>query len=203
MAWRVPDLYAELEIDRSATRDQVRRAYRKAAKRAHPDTGGSKKKFALVKLAHDVLTDAQRREKYDATGEIEETPVDTAESDALQWVQMALDQILTTAQQRNIDPTAIDVIADMIRFCNEKKKEIENMLKQQARSIEITRKISARFKPKKGKTDRFAALMAGRLTALEQNKARNEGQLIRVTRALEIIGDHKFDWTAQSRWSYA
>ena len=65
------DLYKLLGIKRGATRDEVRKAYRRKAKTSHPDSGGSVEQFGVLATAHEVLSDARRREKYDATGEIE------------------------------------------------------------------------------------------------------------------------------------
>lgn len=64
-----PDLYAVLGLPRSATETEVRRAYRVAATRCHPDKpGGDAAAFASVQRAYDVLSVAEKRAAYDATG---------------------------------------------------------------------------------------------------------------------------------------
>ncbi|GIG19590.1 hypothetical protein Cch01nite_03140 [Cellulomonas chitinilytica] len=58
--------YELLGVASDASDDDLRRAYRAAVRRAHPDTGGSAEQFAAVQAAWEVLSNPQRREAYDA-----------------------------------------------------------------------------------------------------------------------------------------
>lgn len=57
--------YDMLQIDRTATVEQVKRAYRSLAIKMHPDKGGSHKAFCALQLAFDVLQDEVERQAYD------------------------------------------------------------------------------------------------------------------------------------------
>ena len=61
-----PDHYATLGVARDANHAEIVRAFRRAASRAHPDRGGSKERMQAVNKAKDVLTDPERRARYDA-----------------------------------------------------------------------------------------------------------------------------------------
>ncbi|RKP00735.1 hypothetical protein CXG81DRAFT_12872, partial [Caulochytrium protostelioides] len=67
------DFYAILDIDRSADVDTIKRAYRRAALRNHPDKVGQSpeavEKFQNIVRAHEVLTDEKSRRIYDEYGE--------------------------------------------------------------------------------------------------------------------------------------
>ena len=59
------DHYSTLGINRDASADDVKKAYRKLASQHHPDKGGDKTTFQNIQAAYDVLGDAQKRAEYD------------------------------------------------------------------------------------------------------------------------------------------
>lgn len=62
------DPYQLLEISRDATEDIIKSAYRKLARRHHPDKGGDAKKFLKINEAHQLLTTPELRKVYDQHG---------------------------------------------------------------------------------------------------------------------------------------
>jgi len=64
----MPDYYKALGVDRDATPEVIRKAYRSLAREKHPDKGGNAEEFQVIQQAHEVLTDAERRRIYDMTG---------------------------------------------------------------------------------------------------------------------------------------
>lgn len=67
------DHYLTLGISRDATPDEIKRAYRKLAREHHPDANsqdpGSEERFKVVSLAYEVLSDPEKRQRYDTYGE--------------------------------------------------------------------------------------------------------------------------------------
>lgn len=70
---RKRDYYEILGVDRSATRDQIKQAYRQLALQYHPDRNQSadaEDKFKELAEAYAVLSDEVKRREYDATGHV-------------------------------------------------------------------------------------------------------------------------------------
>lgn len=61
--------YKLLEVDKNATYDEIKKAYRKKALKEHPDRGGDKEKFQEIQQAYEVLSDKEKRDVYDKYGE--------------------------------------------------------------------------------------------------------------------------------------
>lgn len=64
------ELYKRLGIDKNASGDEIKRAYRKEALSKHPDRGGDKAEFQAMQAAYDVLSDPDKRAHYDRTGSV-------------------------------------------------------------------------------------------------------------------------------------
>jgi curved DNA-binding protein CbpA len=61
----IPDFYAVLGIDESASVKAINDAWRSASKRCHPDAGGTSGLFRLITLARDTLIEPDSRAAYD------------------------------------------------------------------------------------------------------------------------------------------
>lgn len=63
------DLYKVLGVTKTATQDEIKKAYHKLAHKYHPDkSGGDEKKFKEINAAYQMLSNAEKRRQYDQFG---------------------------------------------------------------------------------------------------------------------------------------
>lgn len=67
-------LYNILEVDQKADSGEIKKAFRKLALVHHPDKGGDIEKFKDIQKAYEILSDDNRRQMYDATGQTDDSP---------------------------------------------------------------------------------------------------------------------------------
>ena len=70
-----PDYYKTLGVSKNATADEIKKAYRKAARENHPDAGGDEEKFKDINEAYEVLSDEKKRKIYDQYGTADQSQI--------------------------------------------------------------------------------------------------------------------------------
>ncbi|KAI1436192.1 DnaJ domain-containing protein [Xylaria sp. CBS 124048] len=116
------DPYEVLGLERTATADQVKTAYRKLALKNHPDKVSEDKKeqahatFQSIAFAYAVLSDPTRRKRYDQTGSTSESIVD---SDGFSWSDFYREQFRDA-----ISNDAIEKFAAQYKGSGEERDDI-------------------------------------------------------------------------------
>src|SRR5215467_10577999 len=85
MATQTKDYYGALGVKKNASADEIRKAFRKLARKYHPDVNPGDKtaeeKFKAISEANDVLSDPKKRKIYDQVGFYSDN-IDPATADA-------------------------------------------------------------------------------------------------------------------------
>lgn len=135
------DLYKIIGVDKNATKNEIRKAYRKKATQVHPDKGGDEDQFKNLTLAHSILTDANKRTQYDQTGTYSTKPNNLEQKALQELFTLFKIEIENAATCNNISEDIIDKIktyikngikkADSeIKVAKNKKKNIDNIIKR-------------------------------------------------------------------------
>jgi len=176
------DLYAELGVPRGATPEEIKRAYRDQAKERHPDAGGDGASMARLSVAYEVLSDPERRARYDATGD--DSMPDDLESAARELFAAACSSCLIE-RKVNVRDWIKSARAGWesekdakLRACKEKSDEVE---------AAETRII------KRPQEDLIGVLLAQIRTALVHELAAINREWAIRKRALELFEGYQFE----------
>lgn len=187
------DLYAALDIGRDASRDEIRKAYRKAAKRAHPDTAtGSKEKFAKVTTALAVLSDDERRRYYDQTGKIDNPPADDRQAKAMNLAVAEIGKVANQIEMRRGRIEEFDILGDAKRGLEEQLAQAQEAVRKSEKSAESAKKLAERFGSKKGKSNRLGPLISNWGAEHTRNAAKNKDVVETIELAIAILNEHTF-----------
>lgn len=142
--------YEELNLPRHATTAEVKAAYRRRAKKAHPDGGGNPEDFNRISRAMLILSDPVRRHKYDQTGDIDEATPDNAVAIAISIVVGFISQAIAQHVASNApDPCGLDLVAKAREHFKKQRLEFENQkvpINKMAKKME---QVEKRFKKRK------------------------------------------------------
>ncbi len=61
--------YETLGVKKDATAEEIKKAFRRLARKHHPDAGGSEERFKEINAAYEVLSDTEKRAQYDQYGQ--------------------------------------------------------------------------------------------------------------------------------------
>ena len=183
------DLYQILGVRRAASQGEIQRAYRSKAKTSHPDGGGSVKAFSEISTAYTVLTDLNRRERYDRTGGIELARPNNLDVSAIEVIAQKLGMII----HAECDVTSVDLDALIEQAIREDIAERNAGISSLRRAIERARRIRDRVKRKtKGEDNMLARVLDWHETTAKSHIKQSEEAVSSMERALEILKDYSF-----------
>jgi curved DNA-binding protein CbpA len=138
------NLYAVLGVTSSATPEEVRRAYRRRAKKLHPDHGGSVEAFGELALAYETLSDERSRAQYDATGTVEPRTPDNLNAGAMEIIYQKLGVVIYG--EHDLGSLCLArVIEDAIK---RDVSELEQHIASQRRAVQRAEQLRSRLKCK-------------------------------------------------------
>jgi len=181
--------YVTLGVAREATPAQIKAAYRKLAKKHHPDAGGNGETFAQIAAAFAVLEDPERRHRYDTTGATD-TPQDIERQQALGL----LSELLANAIQGPHEPFE----TDLVRAMKEAIAEMAAGIGQEVAKLAIARDRIAKMRGRftivrvSDEPNIFDSILTTHAALVERRLDEMNKRRAVATRATELLADYRF-----------
>jgi DnaJ-class molecular chaperone len=134
------NFYKTLELEsEEASQEEIKKAYRNKAKQHHPDKGGDEAVFKEIQLAYDVLSDEEKRARYDAG---EPTEGESRETRAKRNLCKVFDSIV---DGELFDPAHSDLFRGINAEINEKTLNMESDKEEMEIAIRKLEDIGSRI----------------------------------------------------------
>lgn len=174
------NLYGDLNIDPSASEEEIKKAYRKKAMKSHPDRGGDAEQFHQITKAYDILSNPDSRNRYDQTG-------DESASDFEKQVAANMVRVF----EMIID--ADDVSGDFIKLAS---RTTNNAIVEHKKEIKKNKKQIQKLTKKKGRIttkgdNLYEDILDKRLYALDQSIIFENSQIAILKEILERLKNYK------------
>jgi len=173
-------LYESLGVKANAVKADIKKAYRKLAKKHHPDRGGDEAMFKEIQKAYDVLGDASKREHYDRTGD-----TNTVKEGPERILMSIFNAII---QSGEFHGNLID------RVFNKMRDEIEILKKSKSKvSADIKKLNKLKGRLSTDGENLFELMLQGSIGELTTSLDAKEAQITQMTGILEMLSDYSDD----------
>jgi len=177
-----------LGVARDATPEQIKAAFRAAARRTHPDKNADKPQgeadaaMAAINKAWEVLGDPERRAAYDKDGT--DDAAHAIEEDGRMQITELFDRAAT-------DETIMDVVKHVGNVLRSRIADCEAEVRMAHKLITQLKRARGRVRHKKGGTNLFHAIVDKKIANVEKTIPQNQ-RLMRVVHAsLKILADYE------------
>lgn len=160
-SFNTQDLYELLGVDREATSEEIRSAYRSLAARMHPDKNPNSKwhadLFQRINAAYDILSDPTRRKYYDGTGIIPPDEVDLDQRAIMAALNKLASVIDDIANNDNQPERVISAVNPIDLTVEHLEKDLQNNRKEMAKFKSKLKRFGNMQKAFRKKTKNFAS----------------------------------------------
>lgn len=198
----MPNLYEILDIERTATADEIKAAYRRKSKVLHPNAGGaaSKEAFLELKNAYDVLRSPSRRQHYDETGETQNEKAHNDHKFALELIRTMMETAIGQVLSFPTDEIYNNPIEVMTGVIEQHIQTIAQDIANKRGEIVRLVKLAKRFGASEGQPV-LAMMVEYRIGNLERSVEGGETQIRHHRSALDILALQTFKPDRQPQWT--
>ncbi|PZU23997.1 J domain-containing protein [Allorhizobium borbori] len=179
-----------LGVERDADEQAIKIAYRKAAKTAHPDSGGDVEQFARLQAAFELLKDPVRRRVYDDTG-YDPQMADAKDLKGLMMIETLVNDFILDERE----PGSFDPVAAM------RRKLSDDILKSRFHILELERHRARVRKHldrlgRKPETDVLGSMLRARSQSIADAIKQAETQIEAIEQAYTMLEGYSYEMEA-------
>ena len=190
----MPSLYDVLGVPKDAKKEDIKKAYRKAAHEQHPDHGGDAASFALAAKAYRVLSNDEARKYYDETGKEKGLRQAGGLSKAEQVVCSTFAQVLGKLTPESV--LTVDIIQKMTRVLEKDDDTAQTIIDASTLQIQALKKVRGKINRRKKKKGENILLMVleSQIVALQRAKEEGEEKQKLTKDALKILSEYSYNY---------
>lgn len=175
--------YDTLDVMRDASPEQIKKAFRRKASKAHPDREGGHAVMALINVAYETLSDPVKRARYDQSGQ--DNLVPPLDHRAMEVIMQMFAQLIQRAPEHE------DIIELLKTSIRQNQDGMERKIKEHKSEIAAFGKRLQRLKHK-GKGRNFIAdFIDQRVRQIGDQISQIEDSLTLGHRAVQLLQDYQ------------
>ena len=174
-------LYKVLGVENSSSKEEIEEAFKKIAKKLHPDLGGDKDSFIQLLNAYRILRNPEKRKLYDETGEEEIL----TNNDFSEMVEGLIALFISAIASGLSEKADVDIIKVMQKAIKRDIGSIKEEEKGISKEIEKLEELESRIIKKSGGINLFSKTIMDRIS----NRTKNIRGLNKRKRILTLANE--------------
>jgi len=192
------DLYETLGVDKDASPEEIKAAYRRRAKDCHPDKNGGDpdkaEEFKQVALAHRVLSDEEERAHYDRTGGTRSKANDP-ETQARNEIITTFMTVVTALKPEDVAHS--NLVELTAKGLEAHRQDGRNCVRECDKSLKKLNAVKKRLQKKEAADPFLEAVIEGSIAAAERATAQAVDGIAILDKALDLLlNSYEYDFEA-------
>ena len=184
-------LYEVLDVDESASEDEIKKAYRTKAKDTHPDkNNGREDDFIEVAKAYAVLADKSSRRRYDETGDTgENSEQNNVMSSVIALIQELLQSLFSQAGEEVI---YVDIITEMKHGLIDRRNTLKDRNRAAKKRVLVFQKVLLHLNNRSKEKQILENIINDNIKSIRNSIEQTNRATNIIDKALSLLEDYDF-----------
>lgn len=181
------ELYKTLNVDKKATKKQIKDSFRKMAKEYHPDKnpGSDNDKFVAINNAYSILKNDSKREEYDRTGNVNQ------QDESTNPLAIIAKLFLKLLDDKNINISKTNIVKYIKDNLMKKKETHKEFIKSAEKYRGLMEKVVSRIEKQKNSAPLFSNIIEDRISLINKDIEKNKKEIESIDESLKILKSYK------------